>query len=79
MDQVLVEGSCGETIELLQRDRSIAEGPAIDGRVIDGDASLGYHLLEISHALTIGEVPLYAEQNHGSVRMSVLEHLFIRH
>jgi hypothetical protein len=51
-------------IELLQQERSIVDGPAVNGGVIDGDAALRHHLFEISQAQVIGQVPPDAQQDH---------------
>jgi hypothetical protein len=37
-------------IELLQQKWGVVNGPAMNGRVIYGDAALSHHLLEISQA-----------------------------
>jgi hypothetical protein len=37
--------------------------PAMDGRMVEADAALFHHFLEIAQAQTIGEIPAYAEQH----------------
>jgi TfoX/Sxy family transcriptional regulator of competence genes len=49
-------------------------GPKMNGCVVDGDAALGHHLLEIPQAQAVGQVPLNAEQDNRSVKMPAFEH-----
>jgi hypothetical protein len=65
-------------VEALQEQRGIMQRPTMDGRVIDRDAALSHHLLEISQAQVIGEIPPDAEQNHRSIKMPALEHAALR-
>jgi hypothetical protein len=44
------------------------------GRVIDSDAALGHHLLQVPQAQIVGQVPPDAEQDHGSIKMPALKH-----
>lgn len=52
------------SIELLQQERSIVNGPAMDGGMVNGDSSLGHHLLEIPQTEIVGQVPTDAQQDH---------------
>jgi hypothetical protein len=51
-------------VELLQQKRSIMDRPTMDGGMIDRDAALGHHFLEISQAQIIGQIPPDAHQDH---------------
>src|SRR5690606_10992429 len=62
-------------IELLQQERSIVDGPAMDGGVVDGDAALRHHLLEIAQAQAVSEIPADAEQDQRAIEMAAFEHL----
>jgi hypothetical protein len=61
-------------VEALQQQGRIANGPTMDGRVIDRYTALGHHLLKIAQAQIVGKVPAYTEQNHRSVELAALEH-----
>lgn len=43
--------------------------------MIDTDAALGHHFLQIAKAQAIGQIPTNAKQNDGLVEMAALEHL----
>jgi hypothetical protein len=43
--------------------------------MVDGDASLGHHLLQIPQAEIIGQIPPDAQQDHGLIELPTLEHL----
>lgn len=43
--------------------------------MIDADAALGHHLLQIAQAQPIGQVPANAKQDDGSIEMATFEHL----
>ena len=61
-------------IELLEQERRVMNGPAMDRRVIDGDAPLGHHFFQVPQAEIVGQVPADAEQDHGSIKMPALKH-----
>jgi hypothetical protein len=61
-------------IELLEHERSIVDGPAMDGGMIDLDASFGHHLLEISQAQAVSQIPPNAQQDYRTIKMAALEH-----
>ncbi len=44
------------------------------GRMINGDTALCYHLFQVPEAEFVSEIPVHAEQDHRSVKMSGLEH-----
>jgi hypothetical protein len=48
--------------------------PAMDGRVVNGDAALRHHLLQVPEAETVGQIPAYAKQEYGLIEMPTLEH-----
>lgn len=50
----------------------------MDGRVVDADALLGHHLLEISQAQIVSQVPPAAEQDHGLIKMTALNIMHLR-
>ncbi len=51
-------------VELLQQQQRVMNGPAMNSRVIDGDASLLHHLLKISQTQVLSQVPANAEHDH---------------
>jgi hypothetical protein len=65
-------------IEPLDQERSVVDGPTIDGGVVDSDASFGHHLLEIPQAEIVGQSPPHAEQDHRFIKMPALEHATLR-
>jgi hypothetical protein len=42
--------------------------------VIERDAPLSHHLLEVSQTEIIGEIPSDAEQDHRTIEMTAFEH-----
>ena len=52
--------------------------PTVDGRVIDKDAALGHHLLQIPETEIVSKVPPDAEQDHRPIKMPTLEHATLR-
>jgi hypothetical protein len=62
-------------IEPLEKLGQVTDLPATDGGVVDGDASLGHHLFEISEAQAVSEIPPHAEQDYRSIELPALEHL----
>ncbi len=66
-------------IEAVKKLRRVADNPPVNGRVIDGDSALGHHLLKISQAQIVSQVPPDAEQDHGSIKMPALEHATLRY
>jgi hypothetical protein len=67
------------SMKLLQQQRRVMDGPAVYSSVIDGDAALGHHLLKISESQIVSQIPPHTEQNHRSIKMPALKHLFLRH
>jgi hypothetical protein len=61
-------------IEALEQFGRVANNPSVDGRMVDGDAPLGHHLLKIPQAQIVSQIPPNAEQDHGSIKMPALEH-----
>ena len=51
-------------VEPLQQFGRVAHNPAMHGRVIDGDASLGHDLLKIAQAQIVGQIPPDKVQDH---------------
>ena len=50
------------------------QNPAVDGRMIDDDAALGPHLIQISQAHIVREAPPHAEYDDGWVEMATFKH-----
>jgi hypothetical protein len=61
-------------IEALQQFGWVTDNSSMDGRMVDGDAPLGHHLLQVPQAQIVREIPPHAEQDHGSIIMPALEH-----
>lgn len=61
-------------IEALQQHRREVNGPAMDRGMIDADAALGHHFLEVSQAQIVGQIPTNAQQDDRLVEMAALEH-----
>jgi hypothetical protein len=51
-------------VEALQQFWRVANDPSVNGRVVDGDAALRHHLLQIPEAETVGQIPPDAEQDY---------------
>jgi hypothetical protein len=49
--------------------------PAVGGGMVDGDASLGHHLLKVPETEIIGQVPPDADQDDRAIKMPALEQL----
>jgi hypothetical protein len=49
--------------------------PAVDGGMVDGDASLGHHLLKVPETEIIGQVPPDADQEDRAIKLPALEQL----
>lgn len=64
-------------IEAIQQYGRKVDDPAMDCRMVDADAALSHHLLQIPQAQTIGQIPANAQQDHRSVEMSAFEHAAI--
>ena len=62
-------------IEAFQQQGREVNDPAVDRRMIDTDAALGHHFLQIAKAQAVGQIPANAKQNDGLVEMAALEHL----
>ena len=50
----------------------------MDRGVVNGDAALRHHLLEISQAQVIGQVPADAQQDHRAIEVAAFEDLNLR-
>jgi hypothetical protein len=61
-------------IELLQQERPVMNGPAMNGRVVYVDATFRHHLLEIAQAQAVSKIPPDAQQDHRAVEMAAFEH-----
>jgi hypothetical protein len=61
-------------IELLKQERSIVDRPAMDGGMVNGDASLGHHLLKIPQAEAVSQIPSHTQQDHRAIEMTAFEH-----
>jgi hypothetical protein len=59
-------------IELLQQERLIVNGPAMDCSAINGDTSFGHRLLKIAEAEAVSEVPPHLQQVHRAIEMGLL-------
>jgi hypothetical protein len=46
----------------------------MNGCVIDGDAALSHHLLQVPEAEIVSQVPPDAEKDHRFIKMPALEH-----
>jgi hypothetical protein len=65
-------------IEAFQTFGRVSDNLPVNGRMVDRDAALSHHLLEIPQAQIVGEIPTNAEQDHGSIKMPALEHPCLR-
>ena len=65
-------GSLG-CVEALQKFGRVTDNLSVNGRMIDGDAPLGHHLLKILETEIISQVPPHAEQYHRAIKMPALE------
>src|SRR6478736_1031249 len=43
--------------------------------MVDADAALGHHLLQVAQAQAVGQIPANTQLDHRSVDMTALEHL----
>jgi hypothetical protein len=66
-------------IEALEQLRRVADNPSVNGRMVDGDAPLSHHLLQVPQAQIVSQIPPHAEQDYGSIKMPALEHPFLRY
>jgi len=48
--------------------------PAIDGGMIDYDASFSHHLLQITQAQIVDQIPADTQQNDGLIEVAAFEH-----
>ncbi len=62
------------SIELLQQEGRIVDGPAMDRGMIDKDAALGHHLFHIPQAQAVSQIPSDAQQDHRAIEMPAPEH-----
>lgn len=62
-------------IETLEKLGGVTDHPAADGGVVNGDAALCHHFLQIPQAQAISKIPPYAQQDHRSIKLPALEHL----
>lgn len=65
-------------MELLEQERQGMNGPTVDGGVIDGDAALDHHLLEIPQAQVIGQVPPDAQLDNERSKWQPLKIIHVR-
>ena len=65
-------------IELLQQEWRKVNGPAMNGCMINGDATFCHHLLEIVQAQAVSQVPPDAQQDHQAVEVAAFEHVHLR-
>ncbi len=79
IDVPLPGNSSLSSIEAPQKFGRVPNDPSVNGRMVDRDAALRHHLLQISEAQIVSQIPPDAEQDHGSIKMPALEHLFLRH
>jgi hypothetical protein len=66
-------------IEPLQQLGGVANNSAMHCRMVNGDAALSHHLPKIPQAQIVSQIPLKAEQDHGSIELPALEHCFLPH
>src|SRR5690606_24462597 len=62
-------------IETLEKLGGVTDHPAADSGVVNGDAALCHHFLQIPQAQAISKIPPYAQQDHRSIKLPALEHL----
>jgi hypothetical protein len=67
------------SIKLHQQERSIMHSPTVHSCIVDRDAALGHHILQVPQAEIVCQVPANAEQNHRSIEMPALEHCVLPH
>lgn len=79
VDVLLASDGSLAPIEPLQQFGRIVHCPPMNGRVIDGDASFCHHLLQISEAEIVSEIPPDAEQDHRPIKMPAFERRAFRH
>ena len=60
-------------MKALQKFGRVPDNLSVNGRMIDGDAPLGHHLLKILETEIISQVPPHAEQYHRAIKMPALE------
>jgi hypothetical protein len=63
-----------ETAEQLQQFRRVTDGLPVNGRVINGDAVLDHHLLQVTQVQAVSQVPSDAQQDYRAVEMAAFEH-----
>lgn len=51
-------------IEALQQQRREVNDPAVDRRMVDADAALRHHFLQVAQAQAVGQIPADAKQDH---------------
>ena len=66
-------------IEALEQFRRVADDPSVNGRMIDRNAALGHHLLQVPQAQIVSQVPADAEQDHRPIKMPALEHRILHY
>jgi hypothetical protein len=62
-------------VETLEQQRREANSPSVDSGVVDRNAPFGHHLLKITKAQIVGQVPAHAKQDHRLVKLTPLKHL----
>ena len=55
-------------IEALEQLRRVADNPSVNGRMVDGDAPLSHHLLQVPQAQIVSQIPPRAERDYGSIK-----------
>lgn len=61
-------------IKPLQQLGGVANHPSMHRRMVNGDDTLGHHLLKVPQAEIVGQVSPDAEQDHGLIELPALEH-----
>src|SRR5688572_7961316 len=65
-------------VEALQKFGRVSDNPSVNGRAVDRDAALSHHLLEVSEAEIVSQIPPDAEQDYRTIKMPALEHPRLR-
>jgi hypothetical protein len=61
-------------VEALQKFGRVMDNLSVNGSMVDRDAARGHRLFQVPKAQIVSQVPLDAEQDHGSINMPALEH-----
>ena len=57
-------------VKTFEQQRRELHDPAMDCGMVDVNAALGHHLLQISKAEIVSQIPAYAQQDHRTVKMT---------